>query len=181
MQKLQLHLELRPASELSCFLHWACKLWTNTSLHTHLQELQTTFPNCTETHHCEVSTCTLAPLLLLHLELLQELQPASLAAAKPPNDTALQLHSKLQISCMKTSAANTASANCIAWPQPVHQGSSFSLYEPAAEVLHLLPREASSCCKPSMAAAISSLQNALLAGNDTVCTCTVCTRFSMAF
>ena len=41
---------------------------------------------------------------------------------------------------------------------PLHQGSSFSLYDPAAEVLHLLPREASSCCKPSMAAAISSLQ-----------------------
>ena len=105
-------------SARAAILQKDCKLRTNTSLHTHLQELQTTFLNCTETHHCKVSTCTLAPLLLLRLELLQELQPASLAAAKPPNYTALQLHSKLQTPCMKTSAANTASANCIAWPQP---------------------------------------------------------------
>ena len=95
-----------------------CKHCKLIALHTPLQELQTTFLNCTETHHCKVSTCTLAPLLLLHLELRRELQPASLAAAKPPNYTALQLFSKLQTSCMKTSAANTASANCIAWPQP---------------------------------------------------------------
>ena len=88
------------------------------SAHTPLQALQTTFlAVCTEAHQCKVSTRTLAPLLLLlHLELLQELQPASLAAATPPNYTALQLHSKLPPS--STSATAQLPANRAAWPQP---------------------------------------------------------------
>ena len=105
-------------SARAAILQKGCELRTNTSLHTPLQALQTTFlAVCTEAHQCKVSTRTLAPLLLLlHLELLQELQPASLAAATPPNYTALQLHSKLPPS--STSATAQLPANRAAWPQP---------------------------------------------------------------
>ena len=166
-------------SARAAILQKDCKLRTNTSLHTHLQELQTTFLNCTETHHCKVSTCTLAPLLLLRLELLQELQPASLAAAKPPNYTALQLHSKLQTPCMKTSAANTASANCIAWPQPGLHLCTRGLPS------HSTSRLQRSCIcflvRPLHAVSLQWLQRFHLCKCTSGWKCTVCTRFSMTF